>query len=106
MCGKIIINKVQKLRKSFPMKNKVSYLLACVAVVRKGRGRELERETTREGGGRRGTPARRPLFSPFRLLIKKITKNNATVNDLLSNKSGRDARILVVFLALFFFCFS
>ena len=38
------------------------------------RGRELGRETTREGGGRRGTPARKPLFSPSRLLIKKITK--------------------------------
>ena len=40
----------------------------------KGKGRELGRETTREGGGRRGTPARKPLFSPSRLLIKKITK--------------------------------
>ena len=28
--------------------------LACVAGVRKGRGRELERETARVGGGRRG----------------------------------------------------
>ena len=28
-------------------------LIACVAGVRKGRGRELGRETTREGGGRR-----------------------------------------------------
>ena len=55
--------------------------LACVAGVRKGRGRELGRETTREGGGRRGTPARKPLFSPSRLLIKKITKITATVND-------------------------
>ena len=55
--------------------------LACVAGVRKGRGRELGRETTREGGGRRGTPARKPLFSPSRLLIKKNNKNNATVND-------------------------
>ena len=47
--------------------------LACVAGVRKGRGRgrELGRETTREGGGRRGTPARKPLFSPSRLLIRK-----------------------------------
>ena len=41
-------------------------LLACIAGVRKGREREL--------GGRRGTPARKPLFSPSRLLIKKITK--------------------------------
>ena len=30
----------------------------------KGRGRELGRETAREGGGRRGTPVRKPLFSP------------------------------------------
>ena len=47
--------------------------LACVAGVQKGRGRELGRETTREGGGK-GTPARKPLFSPSRLPIKKITK--------------------------------
>ena len=54
---------------------------ACVAGVRKGRGRELGRETTGEGGGRRGAPARKPLFSPFRLLIKKNYKNKATVNE-------------------------
>ena len=34
--------------------NEVKHLgLACVAGVRKGRGRELGRETTREGGGER-----------------------------------------------------
>ena len=27
-----------------------------------------------EGGGRKGTPARKALFSPSRLLIKRITK--------------------------------
>ena len=48
--------------------------VACVAGVRKGRGRELGRETAREGGGRWGTPESEPLFSPSRLLIKKITK--------------------------------
>ena len=48
--------------------------LACVAGVRKGRGKELGRETTREGGRRRGTLARKPLLSPSRLLIKKMTK--------------------------------
>ena len=47
--------------------------IACVAGFRKGRGRELGRDTTREGGGRRGTPARKPLFSPTRLLIRKMT---------------------------------
>ena len=49
------------------------FRIACVAGVRKGRGRgrELGRETTREGGERRGTLARKPLFSPSRLLIKK-----------------------------------
>ena len=57
-----------------------------------GGDRELGRETAREGGGRRGTPARKPLFSPSRLLIKK--KNQATVNEQLSNKSGRDAHIM------------
>ena len=30
-----------------------AHQLACVAGVRKGRGRELGRETTREGGGER-----------------------------------------------------
>ena len=54
--------------------NSVRTELACVAGIRKGRGRELGRETTRKGGGRRGTPARKPLFSPSCLLIKKITK--------------------------------
>ena len=56
-----------------------STVITCVAGVRKGRGRELGRETTRErggrreegGGGRKGTPARKPLFSPYRLLIKR-----------------------------------
>ena len=76
-----------------------------MAGVRKGRGRELGRETARGGGGRRGTPGRKPLFSPSRLLIKKITKKKTAVNDWLSNKSGRDSRTLVLFLALFFFCF-
>ena len=52
----------------------VGVYLACVAGVRKGRERELGRETTREEGGRRGTPARKPLFSRSRLRIKKITK--------------------------------
>ena len=53
----------------------LSLVIACVAGVQKGGGRELGRETTREGGGRRGMPARKPLFSPSRLLlIKKITK--------------------------------
>ena len=48
----------------------------------KGKGlRELGHQNTREGGGRRGTPARKPLFSPSRLLIKKNNENNATVND-------------------------
>ena len=54
--------------------NSVRTELACVAGVRKGRGRELEHETTCEGEGRRGMPARKPLFSPSHLLVKKITK--------------------------------
>ena len=41
--------------------------LACMAGVRKGR--DLRRETVHEGGGRRGMPLRKPLFSPSRLLI-------------------------------------
>ena len=56
--------------------------VACVAGVRKGRGRELGRESTRERGGRRGTPARKP-FSVFAIppTNKKKKQNNATVND-------------------------
>ena len=77
-----------------------------MAGVRKGRGRELGLETARKGGGKRGTPASKPLFSPSPLLIKKNNKNKATMNDEPSNKSGRDARILVVFLALLSFLFS
>ena len=38
--------------------------VACVAGVRKGRGRELGRETAREGGGRRV-----PFLSPSRAQI-------------------------------------
>ena len=45
--------------------------VAYVAGVRKRRGRELGREPAHEGRGRRGTPARKPLFSPSRPLIKK-----------------------------------
>jgi len=56
-------------------------VVACVAGFRKGRGRELRHKTTREGGGRRGMPASKPLFSPSRLLIKKNNKNKATVNN-------------------------
>ena len=52
------------------------YFLACVVGFHKGRGteKELGHETMCEGGGRRGTPARKPLFLPSRLLIKKITE--------------------------------
>ena len=49
-------------------------MIACVAGVREGRGSELGRETAREGGGRRGTPARKPLFSLSRLLITAAKK--------------------------------
>lgn len=45
-----------------------------MAGVRNGRGGELGHKTMREGGGRRGMPARKPLFSPSGLLIKKITQ--------------------------------
>ena len=51
--------------------------LACVADVRKGR--ESGSETVHERGGRKGTPASKPLFLPFRLLI---SKNNATVSAI------------------------
>ena len=49
------------------------WIPACVAAVRKGRGRELGRETAREGGGRREerTPTSKLLFWSSRLLIKK-----------------------------------
>ena len=48
----------------------VTDVLACVAGARKGRGKELGRETTRDGGGRRekgNFPSRAKKF-PFPLL--------------------------------------
>ena len=51
--------------------------IACVgsvAGVRKGRGRVLGRQTARERGERRGTPASKPLFLPSRPLMEKITQ--------------------------------
>ena len=59
-----------------------------MAGVRKGRGRELERETTREGGGRRGTPARKPLFLPSCLLIKKSDTNMAAGFIVVVHRCG------------------
>ena len=64
--------------------NFLAFYLACVAGVKRGKrkGIRAREHDTREGGGRRGTPARKPLFSPCRLLIKKKNnRNNATVND-------------------------
>ena len=73
---------------------------------RKGiRARDRARGRREEGGGRRGTPGRKPLFYAIPSTNLKNNKNKTAVNDWLSNKSGRDSRILVVFLALFFFCF-
>ena len=40
----------------------------------KGKGKGIRAPDLAEGRGRRGTPASKPLFSPSRLLIKKITK--------------------------------
>ena len=45
--------------------------LACVAGVRKGRGRELGRETARVGGGRRGCQFPLPLLTPTTHARKK-----------------------------------
>ena len=59
-----------------------------MAGVRKGRGRELGRETTREGGGRRGTPARKPLFLPSCLLIKKSDTNMAAGFIVVVHRCG------------------
>ena len=72
---------MQRICRPFVTKTIIMPFVACVAGVRKGRKRELGTETTREEEGRRGTPARKPLFSPSLLLIKKNNKNNATVND-------------------------
>ena len=68
--------------------NKIAFLLACVADVRKGRGRELGRGTTREGGGRRRTPARKPMFLPSRLLIKKNDSNMAAGFIVVVHRCG------------------
>ena len=50
--------------------------LACVAGVQKGRGRELGRETMREGGGRKGKACKEAIVFAI-----PPNKNNATVND-------------------------
>ena len=61
-----------------------------MAGVRKGRGRELGRETTRGGGGRReegggrreeGNACKEAIVFAFPLTNYKKNKNNATVND-------------------------
>ena len=50
---RIRVRQMMYVDQSWPP-NEVKHLgLACVAAVRKGRGRELGRETTREGGGER-----------------------------------------------------
>ena len=79
-----------------------AHQLACVAGVRKGKGRELGRETRREGGGRRGTPARKPLFSPSRLLIKKVTK----ITQLWMTSCQISLAAMHVFWSYFLHCFS
>ena len=55
--------------------------VACVKGVRRGRGRELGRETTREGGGTRGTRSRAPKFS-LPLLTPAM---QATLKGFLNN---------------------
>ena len=55
--------------------------VACVKGVRRGRGRELGRETTREGGGTRGTRPRAPKF-PLPLLTPAM---QATLKGFLNN---------------------
>ena len=58
----------------------------------------------REGGGKKGTLARKPLFSPSHLLIKKMTK----LMQLWMTScqvSLATMHVLVVFLTVFFFCF-
>ena len=55
--------------------------VACVKGVRRGRGRELGRETTREGGGTRGTRSRAPKF-PLPLLTPAM---QATLKGFLNN---------------------
>ena len=49
--------------------------IACVAGVRKGRGRELGRETTREGGGRRETflPREPHTLSPAKIPLSPLS---------------------------------
>ena len=68
--------------------NKITFLLACVAGVRKGRGRELGCETTRERGRRSGTHARKLLFSISHLLIKKNDTNMAAGFIVVVHRCG------------------
>ena len=66
---------------SIPSFNNTRLLLVIslrVAGVRKGRGRELGRETTREGGGRRGTFL---SFFPFSLARAQIPPSPSPFND-------------------------
>ena len=72
------------------------------------RARDRARGRREEGGGRReeGNAWKEATVFTIPPTNLKNHKNKTTVNDWLSNKSGRDSCILVVFLALLFlFCF-
>ena len=70
---------------SIPSFNNTRLLLVIslrVAGVRKGRGRELGRETTREGGGRREEGGGEPFLSffPFSLARAQIPPSPSPLN--------------------------
>ena len=69
----------------------------------KGKGKGIRAQDHARGRREEGNACKEAIVFATRPTNLKNNKNNAIVND--SNKSGRNVSILVVFLALFFFCF-
>ena len=83
--------------------------LACVAGVWKGRERGFWARGKREGRvrreGRRETPARKPLFSPSRLLIMYAKITQLWMTSCQLSLAAMHFNILVIFRVLFSFVF-
>ena len=85
--------------------NRLAQLLACVAGVWKERERGFWARGKREGRARRKrgreTPARKPLFSPFRLLIM-----HAKITQLWMTSCQISLAAMRLFKSYFAYCFS